>query len=332
MAHFEANIGWAAEENMVLAHSPINKIHIGGVSGLDHSLLQNQLTNYLLACRVEEKSPLTIQSYAMRIGHFIKFIQGEKLADDVRELTNNHIRLFLSSLQGRCQPSTINGYYRVLRAFFNWLVAEDVLKRSPLNNIKPPRIPKSKPQPFSKQDIENLLILCSGDKFLDVRNRAIILLFLDTGLRLSELANIQLKDVDFDRETIRVMGKGAKERVVRMGKTVQKALLRYLLTRDDHYDCLWVTEERRPLQRNGVQIAIKRLCKRAEITDATPGPHTFRHTAAISYLRNGGGEFTLQNMLGHSTLQMTRRYVSSLGAEDMIVVHKKASPVDNLLK
>jgi len=153
-------------------------------------------------------------------------------------------------------------------------------------------------------------------------------MFLDTGLRLSELAGIQLADVNFDRETIKVMGKGAKERVVRMGKTTQKALLHYLLKRNDDYSCLWVTEERRPLRRAGVQIAIKRLCHRAEITDAKPGPHTFRHTAAINYLRNGGSEFTLQIMLGHSTLEMTRKYVSSLGAEDMIKMHKIASPVD----
>lgn len=126
------------------------------------------------------------------------------------------------------------------------------------------------------------------------------------------------------------MGKGAKERVVRMGKTTQKALLRYLLMRTDTHPCLWVTEERRPLEARGVQMAIKRLCHRANITDARLGPHTFRHTAAINYLRNGGDVFTLQVMLGHSTLQMTRRYVSVLGIDDLVRVHTKASPVDNL--
>lgn len=126
------------------------------------------------------------------------------------------------------------------------------------------------------------------------------------------------------------MGKGAKERVVRIGKTTQKAILRYLLMRTDPYPCLWVTEERRPLKGKGVQMAIKRLCHRANIKDTTPGPHTFRHTSAINYLRNGGDVFTLQVMLGHSTLQMTRRYVSTLGADDLFRVHQKASPVDNL--
>ena len=185
-------------------------------------------------------------------------------------------------------------------------------------------------KPFTLHDIEALLRLCSGNRFLDIRNRAVLLLFLDTGLRLSELAGIQLKDLDFDRETVRIMGKGAKERLVRVGKTTQKALLRYLLMRTDMHPCLWVTEERRPMMCRGIQIMVRKLCARANIIDAKPGPHTFRHTAAINYLRNGGDEFTLQIMLGHSTLQMTRRYVSSLGTEDMIRVHKKASPVDNM--
>jgi len=82
----------------------------------------------------------------------------------------------------------------------------------------------------------------------------------------------------------------------------------------------------------GIQMAIKRLCARAGITGAKRGPHTFRHTAAINYLRNGGSEFTLQIMLGHSTLSMTRRYVSTLGEEDLIKAHQLASPVDNLFK
>lgn len=113
-------------------------------------------------------------------------------------------------------------------------------------------------------------------------------------------------------------------------KTARKALFKYLLSRRDQLPCLWVTEERRVMTKEGIKTAVERLCKRAVITDARPGAHTFRHTAAINYLRNGGGEFTLQMMLGHSTLQMTRRYVSSLSAEDMFRVHEQASPVDNM--
>jgi len=197
-------------------------------------------------------------------------------------------------------------------------------------NIRPPRIAKRKRNGFSVEDINNLLFLTSGNKFLEMRNRAMMLVLLDTGIRLSELANIQLGDIDFNRETIKILGKGNKERIVRGGKRTRKALIVYLLSRSDNHPCLWVTEERRPMTRYGVQSTVRVLCRRAGITDAKPGPHTFRHTAAISYLRNGGDIMTLKNMLGHSKLDMVKEYLSGLEDEDMIAVHRKVSPVDNL--
>lgn len=155
-------------------------------------------------------------------------------------------------------------------------------------------------------------------------------MFLDTGLRLEELANIQLQDVNFDHGTIKVMGKGAKERLVGIGRATQKALLKYLLMRTDNHDCLWVTEERMPLKRRGVQTAIGRLAERAGITDAKRGPHTFRHTSATMALRNGASPFYVQSLLGHATLAMTRRYTETVNSEDAVKAHRKFSPVDNM--
>lgn len=157
-------------------------------------------------------------------------------------------------------------------------------------------------------------------------------MFLDTGLRLSELASIQLRDINFDQETIKVMGKGAKERVVRIGKMTQKALLQYLLLRHDNHSCLWVTEERKPLTVAGVQVAIKKLCYRAEITDAKRGPHTFRHTFGTRAMLNGASEREVQLLLGHSTDRMTKHYTATITSEYAVSGHRKWSPVDNLFR
>lgn len=313
-------------------------IQLQGVPGLDLLPIDNQLTTslkkYLIACHVEGKSPSTLSIYGQMIGHFIRYSDQHGFPDDPGEVTVSDIRLFLLSQQQRgLSPDSVNAHYRPLKTFFNWLVSEGFIDEkpgSPMEKIKPPRIPRKIVRPFSRRDIDNLLLVSSGTRFIELRNRAIVLLFLDTGLRLAELAAIQLNDLDFTRETIKVMGKGAKERIVRMGKVTQKALLRYLLARDDQQECLWVTEERRPMTWMGIQTMVKRLCRRAAIEGPKRGPHTFRHTFAISFLRNGGDVFTLQALLGHSTLEMTLRYVSSLGAEDVIRVHGKASPVDNL--
>lgn len=291
--------------------------------------LAGQQQAFLLSCKVDGLSPATISYYNYQIGRCVSFFYTLNCTD-AQYITAQHIRLFLLKLQETNCPNSVHDYYRAIKRFFNWLIQEGLLDKSPMVNIKPPRVPMKLIKPFSHKDIENLLLLCNGNRFLDSRNKALILLFLDTGVRNNEMANIQLANLNFDSETINIMGKGAKERVVRMGKTAQKALLSYLLKRNDGYPCLWVTEERRPMTAAGIQTTIKVLCRRADIKGVKRGPHTFRHTAAIHYLRNGGDDFTLQLLLGHSTLEMTRRYVSTLGAEDMLTAHRKYSPVDNL--
>ena len=175
-----------------------------------------------------------------------------------------------------------------------------------------------------------MLSLCDESRFLGIRNRAIILTFVDTGLRLSEMAGIQLKDIDFDRELIKVMGKGAKERVVGIGKGTQKSVLKYLLIRRDSYPCLWVTEEGKPMQARGIQIMIRRLGKRAGLQNVRCSPHTFRHTFGTWSLLNGASEREVQSLLGHSSQRMTQQYTATINSEQAVVAHKRFSPIDRM--
>jgi site-specific recombinase XerD len=307
---------------------------------LDPSLLSGKrqtvpelVKYYLVSCRVEGKSPKTIEKYTQTLGLLTAFLNQQ-------ELSTYTARMFMAHLQERkLKATTILTYYQVLRAFCYWQLREGLIDVNPLATIKAPRIPSEVVKPLTSEDIHRLLVVAlrnvpSGNvrrsDFIPLRNYAMVLLFLDTGLRLSELTNIQLADIDADNDCILVMGKGSKERRVRMGATTTKAVHRYIFARTDDYPCLWVSEERVPLTRYGVRDTVKTLFHRAGITGVKMGPHTLRHTAAISYLRNGGDWFTLQIMLGHASPVMTRRYLSSLGADDMMRVHQKASPVDNL--
>jgi site-specific recombinase XerD len=155
-------------------------------------------------------------------------------------------------------------------------------------------------------------------------------LFVDTDLRLAELTNIQLVDIDFDRGIIKVMGKGARERIVHMSQNTEKAIFKYLMKRTDKLPGLWVTQERTPLRYWGVVQMVKKLGQKANLKGVRCSPHTFRHTAATLSLENGALEFEVQAMLGHSTLTMTRRYVSSLNSEKAAEAHKRYSPVAKL--
>ena len=291
--------------------------------------LYGQLKIFLLSCKVNELSPRTIDDYAQKVGAFLDFCSSQG-AKDPDQVTPNHVRVFLLVLRERIKPSSVHDYYGCVNRFFNWLVQEGVIEHTPFERMRPPRVPKQVIQPFSQDDIRRMLVVLSEDNFRGYRNQAIILTFLDTGLRLSELAAIRLVDIDFDNGIIKVLGKGRKERFVRVGKETQRAILRYLLQRNDRQPCLWVDDKGVPIKARGIQSLIKRLGRRAGITDARCSPHTFRHTFAISCLRNGIGEFNLQCLLGHTTLQMTRKYVQSLGAGDAIAAHEKASPVDNM--
>jgi len=304
--------------------------HLNDVSTLTtDGSLEGQLSLFLLTCQVSNLSPRTIADYSQKIGAFVRFCRGQGITKPL-EVEANHVRFFLLSLQNRCKPISVKDYYGHINRFFNWQIEEGTLKENPMARMRPPRVPKELVQPFTPQNIAVLLAFC-GNNFLGIRNRAIILTFLDTGLRLSELANIQLSDMDFERETIKVMGKGAKERVVRIGKETQKAVLSYLLQRTDNLPCLWVTEERKPLHALSVQTMIKRLGKRAGFKNVRCSPHTFRHTFGTSAIKNGANVFEVQSLLGHSTLTMTRRYAATIDSEEAVKHHRDFSPVDRMM-
>ena len=181
------------------------KFHDAAVSALDLLTKSKNLGDlakrFLIASKVEGKSQSTIQWYSNILSYFSLFARQNGYPKDISQLQADHIRFFLLSARERgLRPASVNCYYRAPKTFFNWLVKEGFLDKSPMEQIKPPKIPKELIKPFTKQQIEDMLLLCSGDSFLDLRNRAIILLFLDTGLRLHELANIQLKDIELLKE------------------------------------------------------------------------------------------------------------------------------------
>ena len=187
------------------------------------------------------KSPRTIEYYEGSLKRFLWYVDQEKLPDDARLITQWNIREFLAYVSGetnrwglsgngsetsrnRASYSTVHHYYCVLKAFFNWCVREDYLQISPLDKIKLANPKLNVIQPYTPQEIERMLTVCETDfrnnaKFIGSRNKAIILMLFDSGLRVSELAGIKLEEVDTEKGWIKVKGKGAKEKV--LGLAVQ---------------------------------------------------------------------------------------------------------------
>ncbi len=293
---------------------------------INHTDVEGCFQAFMLACHVDGLAPDTIRSYQTLVGNFISFTTNTGILDPAL-ITPNHIRQYIITKQKTCKPSSLHSYYRHVKRFFSWLVDEAILQVSPMANIKAPRVPRVLIHSLVEEEIRRLLSVCDENQFLGMRNKAIILIFVDTAIRLSEMARIKLEDIDFARRIIKILGKGAKERVVHLDRLTIKALLKYLMQRNDSHPCLWVTEEREPLTKQGLAQMIRILRQRAGVKCSA---HKFRHTAATMALQNGASEFEVQAMLGHSTLEMTKRYAADINSYKAAESHKRFSPVKNL--
>jgi site-specific recombinase XerD len=185
---------------------------------------------------------------------------------------------------------------------------------------------------LSEDEIQQVLSALDVKNPTGCRDFAILILMLDSGLRLSEVIGLLDMNLDIDAGCLKVMGKGSKERIVPFGATTQKALWRYR----HHYrpepahsavQAFFLTQDGEAMTANGVTSMFVRLGKRSGLTRLHP--HLCRHTFATRYLMNGGDVFSLQQILGHTTLEMVRRYVS-LASAHVAVQHRKFSPMDRL--
>jgi len=259
----------------------------------------------------------------------------------VREVTPMSIREFLGYVQStehrwgsdnpranrKASQTTVQRYYSALKVFFNWSVAEGDIETSPMAALKKPKAPKKVVEAIQPTDVTRLLSAVNGRDYNSIRNKAILLLALDSGLRLSEITGLRISDMQ--SEVLTVIGKGSKQRVVRIGAKTQKAVWRYLMVRENRNngtDILWLSKDGQPLQAHGIQQMIVKLGWRLGINVS---PHKLRHSFALYYLRNGGDVFTLQTLLGHSTLEIVKGYLGSLSSDDAINSHRRFSPMDN---
>lgn len=218
----------------------------------------------------------------------------------------------------RVKPISINSWLRVVNAYLRWAHQEGYL-------AEPLRIPKLKApeaviEPWSPEQVRSL-VTYKARLFSKQRVQAMALLIADTGLRVSEALALRRDDVDFDAMLVHVRcGKGGKVRVVPMSVVGRKILFKWLSTHDS--DLVFCTREGLPWQNRNALRSFKLLCKELGISGVRTSWHTLRHSFAAAYVREGGDVFSLQRMLGHSTLEMTKRYVR-LSTADLQAKHQQ---------
>jgi len=222
-----------------------------------------------------------------------------------------------------------------VRAFWSWLAGEGIIDENPFARVKIPRAPRKVIPTFSPSQIRALLGAIDSTTPEGFRDCTVILTLLDTGLRVSELAGLRLGNAWLEEGVLKVTGKGGKERIIPIGKGVRRLLWRYISgvrpePENPSCDAVFLTADGRPLTVHRIRNRMTVYGRRAGLSGVRCSPHTLRHTAAVSFLRNGGDVFSLQRLLGHSTLLMTRHYCE-LADTDVRRAHATASPVDNLI-
>jgi integrase len=264
---------------------------------------------FLTAQKAVGNSPRTIRWYRDQVGVFIAHAGDPLLA----EVSAVQIRAFLAQQQDDVGPSTVAARWRALSAFCNWLVAEEMLERSPMARVPRPQVPNEEPRRATLQAIERLIESIPAETWVDLRDRLMIRLLFWTGLRLEEFAALRVEDVDLSAlQSVVRRGKGGKARPVPFPPVLRGQLVEYLLNRPmEAAGPLWLSSWgdgtlRGALTANGLAGAIRRRCRRAGME--LINPHAFRHGMAMALLNDGGVELGIvSKILGHASPEITRQ-------------------------
>jgi len=291
---------------------------------------------YLLRCDVEGKSPHTVRAYRETLHRFLRVLDEDRGPSCAAEVEPAHIYAYLGRYT-RLSTETRHRYFREVRCFFNWLVEADYLERSPFRGMRNVRVPQRIVQPFSGEEIGRLLPAC-GAGSMAARDRALLLLLLDTGARCSEVVQLNRADLDLDTHRLRILhAKGNKQRVLPFAGRCEAALRAYLEVRGDAPGPLFVAFSGEgtvrvgvPLQPNGLKQLLRRLGKKTGIPKVHA--HRFRHTFATWAIQHDARELDVQYLLGHASPDMVRRYSSSYRSEQAALRHERFSPGDQMLE
>lgn len=319
-------------------------------------LTAKALHGFLQAKTAEGLSPNTLVGYECILNLWLKHAGDRDVAHFTSQDLRNHLAWFRSGytphrFNGNTAPlsaKSLRNIWVILSAFFAWASGEFNFP-NPMKGIPAPKFEEAPVEPFSKEEIERLLkeaVFCreaqtdqrkkfAMKRMTGKRDKAIIFALLDTGLRASELCALTIGDLDQKTGKITVKhgttgaAKGGKGRTVYLGKTARSVLWRYLVDRSDAADPhapVFLGKYNRPLNQTALRHVIHSLGAKANVPNCHP--HRFRHTFAITYLRSGGDVFTLQRLLGHSTLDMVQHY-TRIADVDVEQAHRRASPADN---
>jgi len=296
---------------------------------------------YLLSRKVQGCTEKTMTWYRQKLLFFCSYMENEQKIIALNKINITHLRLFVDHMQqtrsGENNPHnhgpidsnlsdlTVKGYVQVMKGFFSWCVSEEppLLRKNPAASLKLPKVGEYLIKTLEEHHVEELLATCDIGTPLGFRDHLILWLFLDTGIRLSELCTLTLDRVFIRLSSapyIKVLGKGRKEREVGLHDTTAELLWKYIhMYRHPHdlgEQVVFINRYGKPLTPTGIGQVILDMKKRAGIEGIRVSPHTLRQTFARTYLARGGDLGKLSRLMGHSKVSTTEHYLKDFNSRD----------------
>jgi len=263
----------------------------------------------------------TILNYRLDLEGFLRFIK-EAALEKVDYLV---IRKYLALLKEKNLGSrSIGRKLSALRSFFKFLTREGYLKANPISSVSSPKQEKHLPMFLTEDEVRNLIEAAKVNDERGMRDRAILETFYSSGMRISELAGLNIEDVDFISGVAKVMGKGRKERLVPMGDTAISAIRAYLKSRKKSAEALFLNKNGRRITDRGIRGIVDKYIHRVSVKHGI-SPHTLRHSFATHLLNRGADLRSVQELLGHANLSTTQIY-THLTTERLKNIYDKAHP------
>lgn len=264
----------------------------------------------------------TVGAYRHDLGKFSEFadreLGGAWQAGDVDQ---HLVKGFMQFLADKGNSAVARGRkLAVLKSFFKYLTAESKVKTNPTTQVRMPKIQQKEPSYLTEQEYKRLLktVKNNATRYFKQRDTAIITMLLGTGLRLNELVEMNIGDVNFDDNTIKATRKGNQERILPVNEEVLVAIQRYLKTRENtsSQEPLFMSKRNRRIDTASVWHLVKKYLRQAQIEKDKLSPHTLRHTFATTLLKQGENLLTIKQLLSHKNLRTTERYLH-INGEDL---------------